>query len=307
MKEITVICPIYNEEKNIKIFFERFLEVFKKINNYKFVILFADNHSTDNSSAIIKNICKRSRRVKYIRYSINNGVMKSIYTAINLVKSDACAVFDCDLQDSPSLLIQFIKNWEKNYKIVFGKRIIRKENIFLSILRSIFKRLNFLSKGYNIEIESGAWFLDKSVIKELKNRKFDPFLPALIDRLSFKKKGIPYKRIGRVSGDSKFNFFSYISYATEGLISGTIKPLKLSVYFSFFFGLFSFLSAIYFILAKFYFKIYFAEGIAAIVIINLTSFALLFLFLSILGEYVGQMYLSDENQKLAVIEQKLNM
>lgn len=307
MREITIICPIYNEEKNIKIFIKRFLKIFRKINKYKFIILFADNNSTDNSGTIIKNICKKNKMIRYVKYSKNNGVMKSIYTAINLVKSDACAVFDCDLQDNPNLLIQFIKHWEKKYKIVFGKRITRKESIFLSVFRNIFKKLNFLSKGYDIEIESGAWFLDKSVINEIKNKKFDPFLPALIDRLSFKKIGIPYKRLERVSGDSKFSFFSYINYASEGIISGTIKPLKLSIYFSFLFGLFSLLSAIYFTLAKFYFKIYFAEGIAAIVIINLTSFALLFLFLGILGEYIGQIYLSDENKKLAVIEEKMNM
>ena len=111
----------------------------------------------------------------------------------------------------------------------------------------------------------------------------------------------------RISGDSKFSFFSYINYASEGLISGTIKPLKLSVYFSFLFGFFSLASGIYFVLAKFYFKLYFAEGIAAIVIINLISFALLFLFLGILGEYIGQIYLSDENKKLAVIEEKMNL
>ena len=42
--------------------------------------------------------------------------MKSLFNAIN-VDTDACAVFDCDLQDDPKLLNEFIKNWELDIKL----------------------------------------------------------------------------------------------------------------------------------------------------------------------------------------------
>ena len=174
------------------------------------------------------------------------------------------------------------------------------------MLRNFFKKISSLFRGYTIEIESGAYFLDKDAINEMKKEEFDPFLPAMIQRLSFPKHGVIYDRINRKHGSSKFNFFNYLSYAADGLVSGTIQPLRISVVFSFLFALISFFSAIYFIIAKFLLNILFAEGIAAIIIINLFSFSLLFLFLGILGEYIGKIFLKEQNNKTPLISEKIN-
>lgn len=307
MKEITIVCPIFNEEENIKLFIKSFDEIFINHPNYSFSILFADNASTDRSNEILKRICTEKKNIKYLRYARNNGVMKSIFTAIKYIETDACAIFDCDLQDSPKLLTDFIRNWEMGIEIVYGKRIKRKEVFFLGLLRNIFKKISFKVRGYNIEIESGAWFLDKEVIKEIKDKEFDPFLPALIDKLGFNSIGIPYERIERKRGLSKFDFFNYLSYAADGLVSGTIKPLRLSIYFSFLFAIVSFLSAIYFVIAKFYLGIVYLEGVAAIIIINLFSFSLIFLFFGILGEYIGKIYLKDEYNMKPKIAERINI
>lgn len=307
MKKITIVCPIFNEEENIELFILNFTQIFKNHTNYKFSILFADNASTDSSSQILKKICEKNKDIKYIRYFKNNGVMKSIFTAIKYVDAEACAIFDCDLQDDPKLLTEFIKNWELNNKIIYGKRIKRKEIFFLGFLRNIFNKLSEILRGYKIEIESGAWFLDKEVIEEIKNLEYDPFLPALINNLNFKSKGINYERSERKRGLSKFNFFNYLSYAADGLVSGTIKPLRISIYFSFLFASISFFSAIYFLIAKFYLGIVYSEGVAAIIIINLTSFTLIFLFFGILGEYIGKLYLKDDNKITPKISEKINL
>lgn len=307
MKEITVICPIYNEQENIKEFIKKFNEIFIKNKKFNFSILFSDNASIDGSRKILKEVCQKNNNIKYIRYNKNHGVMKSIFTAINNVTSDACAVFDCDLQDTPELLLEFIKNWENGYKIVYGKRLKRKESFAMSFFRNIFKKFSYTLRGYDIEIESGAFFLDKNVIQDLKTYDFDPFLPALIERLGFSKISVKYDRVERKYGQSKFNFFGYLSYAFDGLISGTIQPLRISIFCSFLFALISFISAIYFLIAKFYLNILFAEGIAAIIIINLFSFSLIFLFFGILGEYIGKIFLKDESKKLPKIAEKFNL
>tara|TARA_B100000003_G_C10914286_1_gene364515 strand:+ start:555 stop:1478 length:924 start_codon:yes stop_codon:yes gene_type:complete len=306
MEKITLICPIHNEEKNIKIFVETFLKIFDKFKEIEFSILFADNNSTDNSYEIIKLMCEKNKKIKYLGYSKNYGVMKSIYTAIHHVNDDACAVFDCDLQDPADLLTQFILEWRKGFKIIYGKRIKREESLIIKILRNIFKKLNYLLKGFNIEVESGAWFLDKRAIDEIKNSIFDPYLPALINNLDFKKKPIMYERKKRKFGKSKFNFFRYLNYAVDGFISGTSQPLRISIFFSFIFGVISLFSAVYFLIAKFIMNIPFAEGIAAIIIINLFSFSLIFFFISIIGEYIGKIYLSENNKMKAKVYKKIN-
>ncbi len=307
MEKITVICPIFNEEKNIEIFVKTFSQIFNEYKEIDFSILFADNNSSDNSYEIIKSICEKNSKIKYLRYSKNYGVMKSIYTAIHHVNDDACVIFDCDLQDPANLLGPFISEWKKGFKIIYGKRTKREESFLIGIFRNIFKKLNYLLRGFHVEVESGAWFLDKSAVDEIKNSIFDPFLPGLIYNLDFEKKSIPYERNERKFGKSKFNFFRYLDYAADGFTSGTSRPLRISIFFSFIFGIFSFVSATYFLIAKFILNIPFAEGIAAIIIINLFSFSLIFFFLSIIGEYIGKIFLAENNKSKAKINKKINI
>jgi hypothetical protein len=187
------------------------------------------------------------------------------------------------------------------------KRKLRTESKTLHFLRKIQKKLEKLIKGYETNIESGAWFLDKIVVDEIKKYPYDSFLPGLISRLGFKSDYVEYLRNVRKKGTTKFNYKLYFLYGIDGLISGTITPLRISIFFSIFFAILCLASSIYFFLAKFVFKIIFQEGIAAVLIINLLSFSIIFFILGIFGEYLGRIYIRNEDQRLAIIEKKINL
>ncbi len=306
-KKITIICPIFNEENNIIDFYISFIKIFERLPIYDFAIIFADNKSTDGSLKLIEGLCEKDKRISLLAYSKNFGVMKSIYTAISFVETDACAMFDCDMQDPPELILEFINKWMEGNKIVYGKRKLRVESKILYFLRKIQKKLEKFIKGYETNIESGAWFLDKVIINEIKKYPYDSFLPGLISRLGFKSDYVEYSRNIRKKGVSKFNYKLYFSYGIDGLISGTVTPLRISIIFSIIFALLCFFSSIYFLLAKFVLKITFQEGIAAILIINLLSFSIIFFILGIFGEYLGRIYIQKEDQRLAIVEKKINL
>jgi dolichol-phosphate mannosyltransferase len=211
------------------------------------------------------------------------------------------------MQDPPELILELISKWESGNKIVYGKRKLRTENKTLHFLRKIQKKLEKLIKGYETNIESGAWFLDKIVVDEIKKYPYDSFLPGLISRLGFKSDYVEYLRNVRKKGITKFNYKLYFLYGIDGLISGTITPLRISIVFSIFFAILCLISSIYFFLAKFVFEIIFQEGIAAVLIINLLSFSIIFFVLGIFGEYLGRIYIRNEDQRLAIIEKKINL
>jgi glycosyltransferase involved in cell wall biosynthesis len=306
-KKIEIICPVFNEESNIKDFYHSFFNIVEKLSVYDFSIIFADNKSTDNSLKILEEICKEDKRVSLICYSKNFGVMKSIYTAISFVRADACAIFDCDMQDPPELILELINKWESGNKIVYGKRKLRTESKTLNFLRKMQKKIEKFVKGYETNIESGAWFLDKVVVDEIKKYPYDSFLPGLITRLGFKSDYVEYIRNIRKKDLTKFNYKLYFLYGIDGIISGTITPLRISIVFSIFFAILCLISSIYFFLAKFVFEIIFQEGIAAVLIINLLSFSIIFFVLGIFGEYLGRIYIRNEDQRLAIIEKKINL
>lgn len=300
---ITILCPVYNESENVDHFVSEFSRVFQTLSpHYSFEFLFADNCSTDDTVNRLIQLQRRHANIRIIKYSRNFGVMKSIFTGILSSNSNACAVFDCDLQDPPELIVEFIKQWESGAKVIYGVRRKRDEGNVIGILRRTYRQIETYFKGYKVSVESGAWFLDQRVVQELRKVPFEPYLAGLIARLGFKSAGVPYDRRRRLHGHSKFGLVKYFSYATDGLVSGTIAPLRISVFFGVMFSLMSFVFGLYFIIAKLFLGIPFATGVAAGIVIVLFGFGLNFLLLGVIGEYVGRLYLDKESSQLAIIE-----
>lgn len=303
-KTITILCPVFNEEENVAYFITQFAGVVKTLDQrYKVDFLFADNCSTDDTLARLRQLQQQHPNLKIIKYSRNFGVMKSIFTGIINSRSHACAVFDCDLQDPPELLIDFVKEWESGAKVVYGVRRKRDEKYAIGLFRRVYRQIEAYLKGYKVTVESGAWLLDARVVDELRGIAFEPYLSGLISRLGFRSVGVPYDRRARLHGESKFGFVRYFSYATDGLVSGTIAPLRISVISGAILSLMSFLFGVYFIIAKLFLGVPFATGVAAIIVILLFGFGLNFLFLGIIGEYLGRLHLAKESSQPAIIEE----
>jgi dolichol-phosphate mannosyltransferase len=304
-KTVRIICPVYNESNNVKAFIKSFDSVIKNYSDkYLFEYFFLDNNSTDNTLEIIESISKVRSDVKYISYIKNYGAMHSIYSGIvfSYGKVDGVAIFDCDLQDPPSLLSKFLESWEEGYYFIYGKRKTRVEIYALTLLRKAYRMLEKKINGYSVDVESGAWFLDQKIVEIMaKNTKFDPYLPGLLSRVSYKSKPIPYDRKARKHGYSKFNFFSYLAYSRDGIFSGSITPLRVSVISGLFLFVLGSACAIYFLFAKFYLKIQFSEGVAALLILMLLMFSFTFLILGIIGEYIGKIYIFNSEANLATI------
>jgi dolichol-phosphate mannosyltransferase len=229
--------------------------------------------------------------------------MKSIYTGFINSQDDACVIFDCDLQDPPHLISEFIDAWENGYKVIYGKRSTRVESKSLGLFRRSFRKFENFVKGYEVQIESGTWFLDKKVIEQLKKIEFDPYLPGLISRLGFNTLGIPYVRGVREKGTAKGNIPLYLAYARDGLVSGTITPLRLMVLLGAIVSLVSFGLMFYFLFAKLFMGAPFASGVAALATITLFGFGINFILLGVLGEYIGRIYMEKESRHAAIIEE----
>jgi len=302
-KKITILCPVFNEVENIENFYNVFSQYTRDIVGYKFNYVFTDNHSTDGSFELIKHLSNLHPDIRGYRFSKNFGYMKSIYTGFINSKDDACVIFDCDLQDPPNLIGEFIKAWEGGNKVIYGKRSARIEPKSLSIFRSSYRKFENFVKGYEVQIESGSWFLDKQVIMELRKIEFDPYLPGLISRLGFNTLGIPYLRGAREKGTAKGNIPLYLAYARDGLVSGTITPLRLMVVLGAIISLVSFGLMFYFLFAKIFMGAPFASGVAALSTITLFGFGINFILLGVLGEYIGRIYMEKESRHAAIIEE----
>ena len=124
MKKISIITPCYNEENNVRECYQAVKEVVtQSLQNYRYEHIFADNASTDDTLARLKEIAAQDQNVKVISNSRNVGPFRNMWNAMKSASGDAVIpLLPADLQDPPSVIPQFVSNWESGDLVVYGVR-----------------------------------------------------------------------------------------------------------------------------------------------------------------------------------------
>ena len=309
MKRISILVPVYNEEGNLLDTCNTLKQLMEGLKDrYDYEIIFTDNHSNDKTFEILENIAKKDLRIKVARFSKNFGYERSIYTGYILSSGDAVVQIDCDLQDPPEKIPEFIKKWEEGFAVVYGVRKKRQETWVLNLTRKIFYRLlNFLSED-NLPKDAGEFRLvDKKIVDEMRKLyDYYPYVRGLIASFGFEQVGIPYDRGERKKGVSKFRFYNLVDLAIDGIVNHSIAPLRLTSYVSFivFIGAFCFL--LVYAIGRGFFHQDWPRGFATIVTLILFFLGLNMLFLGIIGEYLGRIYQQVKRYPISIIEKSLN-
>jgi len=235
-KLISIICPVFNEEDAIPIFYKRLQSAIQSLRKtYDFELIFTNNCSTDRSLEIIQNYCQKDSMVKVLTLSRNFGYQASIKAGLTYANGDGIVVIDVDCEDPPEMIPKFVTEWEKGYDIVYGIRTKRPEPIVIQWMRKLFYRLNKKIGDSEIILDMAEFSLVSSHIREfmISNHSTYPFLRTEIGYVGFNRLGISYSREKRVAGKTHFNIFSMFQFAIAGILTSSTFPLRVVMYISF--------------------------------------------------------------------------
>jgi len=306
---ITICVPVFNEEQNIELLYEALLPVMEQVSaRYDFELLFTDNHSTDRSFQILEQLAQRDCRVRILRFSRNFGFQRSISTAYSNALGDAAVQIDCDLQDPPSLILDFIQKWEQGYQVVYGIRSTRKESWWMHSTRKLFYRLiDFLSED-ELPLDAGDFrLLDRRVLDELqKFEDYQPYLRGTIAALGFNQIGVPYDRAERQRGQGKFSFGELMGLALDGILNHSVVPLRIATYLGLAVSVLTLLAIGGYGFGRLILGLDWPPGFATLIIMILGSLSLNALFLGIIGEYLGRIYRQVKRRPMTVVERIVN-
>ena len=306
---ISICVPVFNEESNIEPLHSALLPIMDQLSErYEFELLFTDNHSTDRTFEALEQLAQRDVRVRAIRFSRNFGFQRSIATSYANARGDAAIQIDCDLQDPPQLILDFVRKWEEGYKVVYGVRNLRKENWWMNIVRKTFYRIiDWLSED-ELPLDAGDFRLvDRCILDELQ--KFEdnqPYLRGAIAALGFDQIGIPYNRAERLRGQSKFSFGELIGLALDGILNHSVVPLRIATYLGLTISMITFLGLVGYAIGRLFLGKDWPPGFATTIILILGSLSLNALFLGIIGEYLGRIYRQVKRRPLTIVERELN-
>ena len=217
MINLSIIVPVYNEEKNIKPFLNRAEAVLNKIGkNYE--IIFALDPSKDNTEKVIFDEINRNNNIKLITFSRRFGQPSATIAGLHFSKGEACVVIDVDLQDPPELIFEMYNklNSDQQYDVVLAKRRRREGETFIKKTVSSFGYY-LINKLTDIEIprDTGDFrIMRKKVVEELKKlNETHGFLRGLISFIGYRQTYVEYNREKRNTGHGKYNrFFGSINH-----------------------------------------------------------------------------------------------
>ena len=309
MKKISVVVPMYYEEKVVKECYERLTKVLQNLINYDYEIIFIDDGSKDKTLELLEEIAQEDNKVKIISFTRNFGHQCAVTAGLKHVSGDVIVIIDADLQDPPELIPDMICLWEEGNQVVYGKRKTRKgESVFKVLSAKMFyKTLNALS-DVEIPKDTGDFRLvDREVVEVINSLpEHNKFLRGLWSWTGFKQKPYEYERKERFAGKTKYPLKKMLKLASDGIISFSTKPLKIV-------GALGIISIAISICIMIYALISFAFKLNNLtpgwtsLMVAITFFAgVQLLSIWIMSEYISRIYDESKNRPQYIIEKKIN-
>lgn len=310
MKKISIIIPMYFEEKTVEEAYKRTKAVFDNIKDYLYELVCIDDGSTDKTLELIEKIAKKDKNVKVISFSRNFGHQAAITAGLKAATGDAIVIMDCDMQDPPELIPEMIKLWETGNDVIYAKRKVRKgENKFKLYTAKMFYRiLNGISE-IKIPEDTGDFRLaDRKVVDVINNLpEHNKYLRGLFTWVGFKQVPLEYERKERFAGETKYSLAKMVKLASDGLTSFSKKPLKILGFFGMLSIIASILLFIYAIIS-YIFKLNSLTPGWTSIMVTITFFGgLQLMSVWLISEYIGKIFDESKNRPEYIIAKKINL
>jgi len=290
---ISVVIPVFNEEKNLPELIRRCLEACRRL-GLPFEIILVDDGSRDHSAQLIHEAAEhRAGEVIGIFLNRNYGQHAAILAGFSRSRGDIVVTLDGDLQNPPEAIPMLVKKALEGYDVVGTMRVNRQDSIFRKLSSWIINKL--VQKTTGVMMHDYGCMLRayrREIVRAmLRSREHTTFIPVLANSFARTTTEIEVPHQERTNGESKYTLWKLINLQFDLLTSMTTFPLRaLSVIGVILSGLGFGLGILILIMRFLHGPEWAAGGV-------FTLFALLFIFIGmqflgmgLLGEYIGRIY-----------------
>lgn len=297
MNKISYVIPCYGSEhtiKNVVLDIENLMN--EKLIDYSYEIILVNDGSPDNVHQVIKKEFSKDEFVKYIQLSKNFSQHNAVMAGLNHATGDIIVCLDDDGQSPVFEIPRLITGLDDDIDVVYAKYGHKKHSWF----RNLGSKFNdwmlcmMLGKPKNLYISS--FFAMKSYIKDemIKYHNPYPYLGGLILRITNRIKNIETDHLERNDGKSGYSIKKLLKLYVNGLTNFSVKPLRISIFFSTIFVVIAIITSIYLIVHKLINPATPMGWTSTMILILFVGAAITFL-LGLIGEYVGRIYISINN------------
>lgn len=301
---ISVLIPAYNEEECLHELYKRVSDVLSKLEKYDYEILIINDGSKDKTLEILHDLNAKDKHLQYVNLARNYGKEIAMAAGLDYVKGDVVVILDADLQIPPEYIPEMLSYYEEGYDDVYGRRKSRNDESFFKRLgtKIYYKALQSLTRVDILKNTSDFRLLSRRAVEALKQYKEQRrYTKGLFALIGFKKKEFIYEPVKRYAGKSKWNYFSLINLAIEGITSFSTFPLRLSSFLGIIVAAVGFIYIVFLVLKT----LIFGEpvrGYPTLLSIIVFLGGIQLLSLGVIGEYLGRIFDEVKNRPLYFVE-----
>ena len=302
--EISIVVPLYNEEKNIRLMYDRLVSSILKITS-NFEIIYVNDGSKDNSFLELLKLSNEDERVKYINFSRNFGHQIAVTAGLDYSKGAAVVIIDGDLQDPPEVIPEMYAKHKEGFEVVYGQRLKRKgDNFFKKITAKYFYRILKKITSINIPLDTGDFrLIDRKIVKDLKNMpEQNKFLRGQIAWLGYRQTSIFFERDERKFGETGYPFSKMLKFALDGITGFSDVPLQFVTKTGIFISFISFLVILYAIFSHFILERT-ITGWTSLIISSMFIGGVQLISVGIIGEYISRINKNVQNRPLYIVRE----
>ena len=309
LRKLSVVVSVYNEEKALREFYKETNKILEQIKNsgWEHELIFVNDGSADNSLSILEELAKEDHDVKLISFSRNFGHEAAMIAGIDHSTGDGIICMDADLQHPPECIPQIIEKFSAGYEVI---NMVRTKNKSAGLVKNItssgfYWLINHISDVHFEPNASDFFAISRHVAQVLKDnyREKVRFLRGYVQNVGFKKTNIEYEARARVAGESKYSIKKLFIFSINTILCFSNMPLKLGIYAGVFSAALGVLVMVYTLCTRQGAP----SGYATIVVLLCFMFAMMFLLIGIIGEYIAILFTELKDRPDYIVEKTENL
>lgn len=307
-KTLSVVVSCYNEELALNRFYEETATILKKL-SWDYELIFVNDGSQDQTLSVLTRLSELDERVKVISFSRNFGHEAAMIAGLDYSQGDGIVCMDADLQHPPEYLPDIVKKLEEGCDVINMVRT-RNESAgwFKNFASAAFYRLINVLSDVKFEPNASDFFaVSGKAAKVLKDnyREKVRFLRGYVQNIGFSRTTIEYEARTRVAGESKYSIKKLIAFSVNTIMCFSNLPLKLGIYAGCGAGVLGIIMMIYTIWS--WARVGTPSGYATIIVLLCFMFAVLFLIVGIIGNYIAILFAELKDRPIYIVEETKNI
>jgi glycosyltransferase involved in cell wall biosynthesis len=242
--------------------------------------------------------------VRVVSLSRNFGHQVATTAGLDNASGDATVLIDADLQDPPEVILEMLAKWREGWDVVYGIRLGREgETAFKLWTAKLFYRIINRLSDVKIPSDTGDFrLMDRKVVDAMRAMpERDRFLRGMVSWVGFRQSSVSYRRAPRFAGSSKYPLRKMMHFATDGVLSFSVVPLRLATGLGFFASFMAMMGAVFALLSRLLTRQWVA-GWASIFLAVLFIGGVQLICVGIIGEYVGRIYGESKRRPLYFVQ-----